>query len=83
MPVPNVVGSNVASATGTLTAAGFKVQVVRKPDGSVAAGTVLASDPAPDTVVPAGTVVTLTVASTPPPPTTAPPSPAPSSSKPG
>jgi hypothetical protein len=72
VPVPNVVGSNVATATATLTGAGFKVTVVRKPDDSVAPGTVLSTDPPPDLVVPPGTQVTLVVASAPPPPTTAP-----------
>jgi len=80
VPVPNVVGSNVATATATLTGAGFKVSVVRKPDDSVAPGTVLSTDPPPETVVPAGTQVTLVVASAPPPPTTTAPAPSTSTS---
>ena len=88
--VPKVTGSSQAQARSDLAQAGFDVQVVELEDGSVSAGTVLAQSPQAGELLAQGSVVTITVATAPPPqptfepqPTTAPspsPSPVPSGS---
>ena len=61
--VPNVVGQNIADATETLTAAGFAIGTTTTDDTSDRGeGTVLASEPAAETLVKQGTTVDLTVA---------------------
>lgn len=60
--VPDVVGFDQAQALSDLTQAGFQVQVVEQEDGSVAAGTVLAQAPEAGSVLPRGSVVTITTA---------------------
>ncbi len=74
--VPNVTGADLASATATLTSAGFQVNSISQFDAANRPGTVLDQTPAADTSRPLGSSVTLTVAA-------APPSPTPSSSSPG
>jgi serine/threonine-protein kinase len=59
--VPNVVQSPEAQAQSTLTAAGFKVQVVTVPSTPSNNGIVLAQNPQGDTQAPQGSTVTLTV----------------------
>ncbi len=90
--VPKVVGSSEAQARSDLAQAGFDVQVVEIQDGTVSSGTVLAQSPQGGELLPRGSVVTITVSTSPPlpptptaeptpteqpTPTEAPPSPAP------
>jgi serine/threonine-protein kinase len=65
IPLPNVVGKNETQAKNTLVNAGFLVDVVKQPDASVAAGTVLSQSPESEELALKGSIVTLTVASTP------------------
>lgn len=60
--VPPVIGMDVTTATTTLSDAGLLVSVKQKPHTGQPSGTVVDQNPAADTVVPEGTVVTLTVA---------------------
>jgi eukaryotic-like serine/threonine-protein kinase len=89
--VPKVTGTSEAQARSDLAQAGFDVQVVEIEDGSVAAGTVLAQSPQGGELLPRGSVVTITISTSPPqpptptaeptpteaPPTVSPPSPEP------
>ena len=59
IPVPDVVGKQLAAATGTLEDAGFEVRVERVLGGFF--GTVRSSTPAAGTVVQRGSTITLTV----------------------
>ncbi|MCX6432009.1 MAG: PASTA domain-containing protein [Actinobacteria bacterium] len=68
MKVPTVTGSSEAQARSDLAQAGFDVQVVEIEDGSVAGGTVLAQSPQGSELLPRGSVVTITVSTSPPPP---------------
>jgi eukaryotic-like serine/threonine-protein kinase len=63
VPVPYVVGDTLKDATDKLTAAGLKVaQPIRRVDDPTGTpGTVLSQDPAADTPVAKGALVTLTV----------------------
>jgi beta-lactam-binding protein with PASTA domain/tRNA A-37 threonylcarbamoyl transferase component Bud32 len=65
--VPKVTGSSQAQARSDLAQAGFDVQVVELEDGSVSAGTVLAQSPQAGELLAQGSVVTITVATAPPP----------------
>lgn len=65
VPLPNVVGKNETQAKNTLVNAGFLVDVVKQADASVAAGTVLSQSPEAEELALKGSIVTLTVASTP------------------
>ena len=65
--VPKVTGTSQAQARSDLAQAGFDVQVVELEDGSVAAGTVLAQSPQAGELLAQGSVVTITVATSPPP----------------
>ena len=60
--VPPVIGMDVTTATTTLSDAGLLVSVKQKSHTGQPSGTVVDQNPAADTVVPEGTVVTLTVA---------------------
>jgi eukaryotic-like serine/threonine-protein kinase len=80
--VPKVTGESEAQARSDLINAGFEPNVVRQEDGSVAPGTVLAQSPKAGTPAVKGTLVTITVATAPPPPTSAPPTSAPPTSPP-
>ena len=80
LPVPNVVGSSESAATAALNGMGFTVRVTHQPDGTVAPGTVLSTDPAPGTPLPPGSQVTIVVASAPPVATTTRPAPSASAS---
>ncbi len=59
--VPNVSGRNVDDATRVLKHAGFKVQVVRKPNATVPVDVVFSQDPEPATKLKKGQPVTITV----------------------
>ena len=67
--VPKVTGSSEAQARSDLAQSGFDVQVVEIEDGSVSAGTVLAQSPQSGELLPRGSVVTITVSTSPPQPT--------------
>ena len=69
--VPNLVGLSEAQARSDLAQQGFDAQVVEIEDSTVAAGTVLAQSPQADELLPRGSVVTITVSTSP----TAPPTP--------
>jgi serine/threonine-protein kinase len=80
--VPSVIGESQSVATTTLQNDGFTVQVVTgTPPNGFAAGTVFATNPTGGAIVPAGSTITISVASaptsapptTPPPTTTSPP----------
>ena len=64
--VPKVVGTSEAQARSDLAQAGFDVQVVEIEDGSVSGGTVLAQSPQGGELLPRGSVVTITVSTSPP-----------------
>ncbi len=64
--VPKVTGSSEAQARSDLAQVGFDVQVVELEDGSVSSGTVLAQSPQGGELLPRGSVVTITVATSPP-----------------
>jgi serine/threonine-protein kinase len=65
--VPKVTGSSEVQARSDLAQIGFDVQVVELQDGSVSSGTVLAQSPQSGELLPRGSVVTITVATSPPP----------------
>ena len=68
--VPKVVGSSEAQARSDLAQAGFDVQVVEIQDASVSAGSVLAQSPQGGELLARGSIVTITVATSPPVPPT-------------
>lgn len=70
--VPKVVGESQAQAQSDLANAGFQVNSVTQPDGTVSPGTVLAQTPQGGTSAVKGTLVTITVATAPPPPPVSP-----------
>ena len=59
--VPNVVGQAEADAQRLLQDRGFDVAILRQPGTEEDAGTVLSQDPAADTALPVGTIVTIVV----------------------
>jgi eukaryotic-like serine/threonine-protein kinase len=61
--VPNVVGKSQDQATSDLEAAGLTVRPVPQASDTVAAGQVMAQDPAPGTKIDKGSAVTITVSS--------------------
>ena len=65
IPIPDVVGKNETQAKNTLVNAGFLVDIVKQADASVAAGIVLSQSPVSTELALKGSIVTLTVASTP------------------
>lgn len=65
VPVPNVVGSTQTNAKNTLLNAGFLVEVVFEENGAVAENTVIAQNPAADSVTLKGTTVTIKVSKLP------------------
>jgi serine/threonine-protein kinase len=65
VPVPDVVGSQVADARATLRDAGFKAAVTERADDTHDPGTVLTEDPAGGTQAGKGSTVTLVVAKQP------------------
>jgi beta-lactam-binding protein with PASTA domain/predicted Ser/Thr protein kinase len=75
--VPKVTGSTEAQARSDLAQVGFDVQVVDIEDGTVPAGSVLAQSPQAGELLARGSIVTITVARTPPPQPTPTPSPTP------
>ncbi len=75
--VPKVTGTSEAQARSDLAQIGFDVQIVELQDGSVSSGTVLAQSPQAGELLPRGSVVTITVATSPPPPPTPTPEPTP------
>ncbi|MGW2560667.1 Stk1 family PASTA domain-containing Ser/Thr kinase [Streptomyces sp. NPDC001514] len=60
LPVPNVVGSQIAAARDQLTKLGFVVEE-QPVDSDKAAGEVVSQDPGPDTSKPKGTTIKLQV----------------------
>ena len=68
--VPKVVGASEAQARSDLAQSGFDVQVVEIQDGSVSSGTVLAQSPQGGELLARGSIVTITVATSPPAPPT-------------
>ncbi len=80
--VPNVVGKLEALARSELANAGFEVTVVNQEDGTVPAGTVLASAPVAGVKARKGSIVTITVSTEPPPPPTPTPTPTPTTPSP-
>jgi serine/threonine-protein kinase len=66
VPVPKVVDLAQDEARSTLESAGFTVTTKQQETADKPAGTVLAQSPAPDTQLPKGSVVTITVAKQPP-----------------
>jgi serine/threonine-protein kinase len=60
-PVPPVVGSDLAEATGALQAEGFEVRVVEEFSQSAPRGSVMGQTPTASTTRPYGSLVTLTV----------------------
>ena len=65
-PLPDVAGKSVKDAKAALQQAGFRVKKGGEtPSDTVAAGSVVSTDPAANTPVSAGTVITLTVSSGP------------------
>jgi hypothetical protein len=67
VPIPAVRGETEQSARDTLTTLGLTVVVQRRVDPSVEPGRVIDTDPPAGAAVPAGSTVTLFVASAPPP----------------
>lgn len=63
--VPNVIGLDVVDAADLMDAAGFVTQVEIRPDSTVAAGVVSATDPPPGTRADKGTYVTLFISAGP------------------
>jgi serine/threonine-protein kinase len=59
--LPSLLGKAEAEAIAALQAQGFQVEVVRDYNESVTAGAVCAMEPAPDTAVARGSLVTVTV----------------------
>ncbi len=70
VPVPSVAGGDLASASATLGAAGFKVTSTQQSSTTVAAGTVINTNPAAGTIVAKGATVQVIVSSGPPATTT-------------
>ena len=64
--LPSVVGQQSSVATATLRADGLNVNQVQQVSND-AAGTVISTDPAPDSLVKKGDTITIKVAETPPP----------------
>ncbi|MDP9019949.1 MAG: Stk1 family PASTA domain-containing Ser/Thr kinase [Actinomycetota bacterium] len=69
VPVPDVIGRNVAEATSILSNAGFRTQV-REQEANNPRGEVIGSEPGPGTQVDPGSTVTIVVSTGPPPTTT-------------
>jgi serine/threonine-protein kinase len=65
IPVPNVVGKTQTDAKNALLNAGFLVEVVLEENGTVAENTVIAQNPAADSVTLKGTIVTIKVSKLP------------------
>ncbi|MBF6471363.1 MULTISPECIES: PASTA domain-containing protein [Nocardia] len=65
VPVPDVAGLPEAEAVAKIESKGLTATRVGKPDDTVAKGTVLATDPAAQTMVAKGSAVTVTVSSGP------------------
>ncbi len=65
VPVPQVVGAPQAEAQVTLSRAGFSTDVTTKTSATVAAGTVMATNPAGGEKAKKGSTVTMTVSSGP------------------
>ena len=65
LPVPQVVGAPQAEAQVTLSRAGFSTDVTTKTSATVAAGTVMATNPAGGEKAKKGSTVTMTVSSGP------------------
>ncbi len=66
VPLPDVAGKSAKDARTALLQAGFRVKKgADAPSDTVAAGSVISTDPAASTPVSAGTVITLTVSSGP------------------
>jgi beta-lactam-binding protein with PASTA domain len=65
--VPNVVGESQAGGTAVLTQEGFSVKGIHRATSTLAAGDIVATTPAANTVVPANSTVSLTISSGPPP----------------
>jgi beta-lactam-binding protein with PASTA domain len=72
--VPSVAGGDLASASATLGAAGFKVTSSQQSSTTVSAGTVINTNPAAGTQMAKGSTVNIIVSSGPPPTTTTAPS---------
>jgi len=70
VPVPNVAGGDLASASATLGAAGFKVTSTQQSSSTVPAGTVITTNPSAGTIVAKGATVQVIVSSGPPATTT-------------
>ena len=68
--VPSVAGDDLAGASATLGAAGFKVTSIQQSSTSVAAGTVIGTNPAAGTQMAKGSTVQVIVSSGPPATTT-------------
>jgi eukaryotic-like serine/threonine-protein kinase len=68
--VPSVAGGDLASASATLGAAGFKVTSSQQSSTTVPAGTVITTNPAAGTQMAKGSTVNVIVSSGPPPTTT-------------
>jgi serine/threonine-protein kinase len=64
-PVPDVVGRTIAEASNLLGQAGFTVNQVSEPSGTVEEGLVIRTDPAADSVQPKGSTITVVVSSGP------------------
>ena len=64
VPVPDVIGQQLQTAEGNLTAADLGYRIVYEPAGPNTPGTVVLQSPAPARTVPEGTQITLTVAQT-------------------
>jgi serine/threonine-protein kinase len=65
VPLPNVVGKDQVTATQILQAAGFQPFIVPTPSATVPAGTVVTTNPAPNTPTPKGTQVQVMVSTGP------------------
>jgi serine/threonine-protein kinase len=70
IPVPSVAGDDLAGASATLGAAGFKVTSTQQSSTTVAAGTVINTNPAAGTIVAKGATIQIIVSSGPPATTT-------------
>jgi len=70
VPVPSVAGGDLASASATLGAAGFKVTSTQQSSSTVPAGTVITTNPSAGTIVAKGATVQVIVSSGPPATTT-------------
>ncbi len=70
VPVPSVAGDDLAGASATLGAAGFKVTSTQQSSPTVAAGTVINTNPSAGTIVAKGATIQVIVSSGPPATTT-------------